>query len=278
MHRPFTSYIICATQRSGSTLLCEALKNTNLAGYPEEYFDALKSTGVPRRPLEYFSEILDEELIAIFKGRERPDEEQRQPPPGMSYQDYLEHAIKISTSPNGVFGTKVMWGYFPDFISKLRDIPQYQELPTTTLLSTIFPDPHYIYVTRRDKIGQAISLWKALQTWVWRKEDVTNNIGPTRHLYFHFRAIDHLVQLIEQYEESWQQFFAEHDIQPFTIVYEELVETYEATLRAVLRELNIAVPANLIVRNGKLQRQADELSTSWIQQYNFMKQAAQVTL
>ena len=33
-----TSYLICATQRSGSYLLCEALKNTGIAGKPEEYF------------------------------------------------------------------------------------------------------------------------------------------------------------------------------------------------------------------------------------------------
>ena len=32
------SYMICATPRSGSTLLCEALRNTGLAGYPDEYF------------------------------------------------------------------------------------------------------------------------------------------------------------------------------------------------------------------------------------------------
>ncbi|MBA2364790.1 MAG: hypothetical protein H0V86_14810, partial [Chloroflexia bacterium] len=37
MH-PHTSYLICGTPRSGSFLLCEALKNTGLAGMPEEYF------------------------------------------------------------------------------------------------------------------------------------------------------------------------------------------------------------------------------------------------
>ena len=79
--RPHSSYIVCATQRSGSTLLCEILKNTYLAGYPEEYFDALKSTGVPQRPLEYFPGTTDEALLNILKERNYPDEEPRQPPP-----------------------------------------------------------------------------------------------------------------------------------------------------------------------------------------------------
>jgi LPS sulfotransferase NodH len=36
--RPRLCYVICAVQRSGSSLLCDALKNTGLAGFPEEYF------------------------------------------------------------------------------------------------------------------------------------------------------------------------------------------------------------------------------------------------
>ena len=32
------AYVVCATQRSGSFLLLEALKNTGLACHPEEYF------------------------------------------------------------------------------------------------------------------------------------------------------------------------------------------------------------------------------------------------
>ncbi|MCA9930706.1 MAG: hypothetical protein KC419_19610, partial [Anaerolineales bacterium] len=38
MADPTISYMICATPRSGSTLLCEALRNTGLAGNPDEYF------------------------------------------------------------------------------------------------------------------------------------------------------------------------------------------------------------------------------------------------
>ena len=34
------SYLICATPRSGSFLLCEAMRNTGVAGSPDEYFYA----------------------------------------------------------------------------------------------------------------------------------------------------------------------------------------------------------------------------------------------
>jgi LPS sulfotransferase NodH len=265
--RPYASYIVCATQRSGSTLLCESLRATDIAGYPDEYFDALKSTGVPRRPLEYFSGVEDEELLDILQGF-MPDEEQRQPPPGMSYETYLEWVVERSTSPNGVCGTKLMWGYFPDFIGKVRDIPRYHQLPTLELLATLFPHPRYIYVTRNDKLGQAISLWKALQTWTWRKEDGQERINVLgRELRFHFGAIHHLINLIEDYERGWRQFFATNHLHPLTITYEELTTNYEATVRGVFDYLEIPEPLDLSATRPRIQRQADELSGLWAQQY-----------
>ena len=51
--KPDCSYLVCATPRSGSTLVCHALEETGVAGRPEEYFEALRHSGRPRRPEEY---------------------------------------------------------------------------------------------------------------------------------------------------------------------------------------------------------------------------------
>src|ERR1700760_209265 len=56
---PDRSYIVCATPRSGSTLVCHALGETGVAGRPEEYFEALRHSGRPRRPEEYFLGVED---------------------------------------------------------------------------------------------------------------------------------------------------------------------------------------------------------------------------
>ena len=34
---PHTCYLVCTTHRTGSVLLCEALRDTQLAGAPDEY-------------------------------------------------------------------------------------------------------------------------------------------------------------------------------------------------------------------------------------------------
>src|SRR3954454_17102557 len=53
--RPRRAYIVCATPRSGSTLLCEMLVNTGVAGRPAEHIESLRLLGRPSEPREYFT-------------------------------------------------------------------------------------------------------------------------------------------------------------------------------------------------------------------------------
>src|ERR1700743_1469923 len=59
---PDRSYLVCATPRSGSTLVCHALGETGVAGRPEEYYEALRHSGRPRHPEEYFLGVEDQSI------------------------------------------------------------------------------------------------------------------------------------------------------------------------------------------------------------------------
>lgn len=270
IRQPQSSYLICATPRSGSTLLCEALTNTGIAGRPEEYFETLQATGLPRRPFEYFadSQLLD--VIEHLGGSVCTDIPIVPQASSSSYADYLAAVLKEGTTPNGVFGAKVMWGYLADFVSNLHSIPAYRALDTPTLLATIFPGLHYIRVIRRDKVRQAISLWKAIQTQTWREDsdEATDNV-PTegKQLLFHFDAIEHLIQQIQQQEQAWQHYFEQIGMQPLVIVYEEWIAAYEETAHTILDYLNIPIPDGLIFAPRKMKRQADTISEEWVRQY-----------
>lgn len=273
--QPHLSYLICATPRSGSTLLCEALTNTGIAGQPEEYFQTLKETGLPRKPLEYFEGIDVTEIVGILGNRSWENEMFRQPGHGESYAEYLAKVLKRGTSPNGVFGAKVMWDYFDSLTSNLRQMPQYKGMALPDLLSTVFPNLCCIWVTRRDKVRQAVSLWKAIQTWTWRMEQASyppdGSLQKRRELVFHFDAIDHLVQWIIDHEISWQRYFNLYRIQPFIVVYEEFVGAYEPTVLEILQYLNIPIPENLVLEEPHMKKQADTLSEEWVQRYQLLK-------
>lgn len=276
--QPQCSYLVCATPRSGSTLLCEALANTGIAGNPKEYFEALISTGLPRRPREYFEDVENPEIVDVLGAYSRLDNEPSLSTGqnGWSYTEYFEKVIEQGTTPNGVFGAKVMWGYFDDFICNLRLIPSFSDLPISDLLSTAFPNLHYIKVLRRDKVKQAISLWKAIQTWTWKAEGtVPPPNGATysqRKLAFHFEAVDHLVRQIEAHDAAWQQYFDVIGVQPLTIEYAELATAYEATSFNILAYLDIYIPEDLEVQGRRMKKQADSLSEEWVQQYAELKQ------
>src|SRR5919202_4203540 len=76
---PRLSYLVCATPRSGSTLLCDVLTSTGVAGRPQEFWEALPGTGLPRQPREYLPGLDD-----AVAGVELPPVEQGPPLPPFS--------------------------------------------------------------------------------------------------------------------------------------------------------------------------------------------------
>jgi LPS sulfotransferase NodH len=261
---PNRSYLVCATPRSGSTLLCQLLDETGVAGHPEEYFEALLHSGLPRQPHEYFDRDRHANIVERLAFREMPD---RPATPSElwvpeTYDRYLAWALNEGTTPNGVFGAKLMWGYLGDFAQLLRRIDGMAGRPVPELLERVFPDLSYVRITRRDKVRQAVSLWRAVQTQAWRQEpgEESDEREPT----FSFRAINYLVRQLTAHDASWDAYFLGLGRQPLTITYEDLAEAHEPVVRRVLRHIGVPAPPDLQVAAPRLTIQADELSERWV--------------
>jgi LPS sulfotransferase NodH len=123
--RPKRSYAICGVQRCGSSLLCEAMGLTTVAGYPSEYF------------LEW------------------EDSEWARSQGVSSRQDYVDLVRATGSTENGVFGVKLMWNYFPEVLSRLGELPGHAQLSPAALLSAVFPRLRYVWITRNDQVRQA---------------------------------------------------------------------------------------------------------------------------
>lgn len=279
--QPRISYFVCATPRSGSTLLCEALTHTGLAGKPKEYFEASRETGLPPRPGDYFKDSRDAGLLSLVETLNAASSSARQEAISpvflgeMSFADYLARVLEEGTTPNGVFGTKIMWGQLENFERSLRALPECRATPIPHLFSDKFPNLHYIYIYRRDKVQQAVSLWRAIQTWAWRQERASptnTQARSAREPIFHYEAIDHLIHLLDTHDEAWQQYFEQFALHPCMVIYEELVEAYETILQGVLQYLSIMPPERLTFARPPMERQADTLSEQWVKRYHQIKQ------
>ena len=268
---PARSYLVCATPRSGSTLLCHLLDRTGLAGHPAEYFEALQHSGLPRRPTEYFDRERHANIVERLAFREMPDEHSRPTPNPLwspeTYDRYLAWAIDRGTTPNGVFAAKLMWGYLGDFAHLLRGIEGLEALPVPELFNTVFPDLHYVQITRTDKVRQAVSLWKAVQTQAWQRDAGSSDDGRQGHVpepVFSFRAINYLMRQLTAHDASWDAYFLGLGYEPLKVTYEELAESTDAVVRNVLEHLSIAAPADLEIGAPRLSVQADEVSEEWV--------------
>lgn len=265
---PENAYLVCATPRSGSTLFCEALSATEVAGRPAEYFEALRATDVPRRPHEYF-DLPDPELEALL-----PRVEQ-QPTPELAgatdYLAYLSWAIEQGTTPNGIFGAKLMFGYLGEFTGRLRETGRFQGDHDLEVLESAFPGVRYVRVVRLAKIEQAVSLWTAIQTQAWRHDGEAGPGagagGAAPEPVYHRPAIAHLVRYLTEHEDQWSSLFASAGVQPLTILYEELVEHWEPTMRRTLHFLGVPDADRIPLPEPPLQRQAGGRSREWVGRY-----------
>jgi LPS sulfotransferase NodH len=268
---PQRCYLVCATPRSGSTLLCETLERTGVAGRPREYFEALKETGVPRRPREYFWGLRSPEVIRLLPHDAQLDREAERSPT-WSRDDYAQHltaALREGTTPNGVFGAKLMWSYFDDFLELMRGIPRFGGKGDGSLLNAAFPELRYVFVSRSDKVRQAVSLWRALQTWVWRTAEgrPKDEPLPEQRAVYSFDAIDHLLDQLRRHEDAWRGFFFRIGQQPLSVFYEDVAGDLEGSVARVLDMLGIERPQTSALAHQPMLRQSDELSESWVQSY-----------
>jgi LPS sulfotransferase NodH len=256
--RPERSYLVCATPRSGSTLLCEALRGTEVAGSPQEYFETLRHTGLPRRAHEYF-EGLDRPWVTrlAVKDDALPD-----PPDDAEWRDCFARVLDEGTTPNGIFGAKMMWGYLGDFAARARTLPAAPSGDTAALLAGVFPGLRYVLVVRDDKVRQAVSLWRAIQTQSWRAGAGDGDEGAR----YEPEAVHHLVEQLTEHERSWREFFSEAQIEPLELSYEALSEDLPDAVGEVLRHIGADPGPAGSVRAG-MRRQADELSEAWVAAY-----------
>src|SRR3954468_14537551 len=138
---PRACYLVMATPRAGTSLLCDLLSNTGVAGHPTEYF--WRETA--------------EELQARWRVRDG--------------QTYLARVYEAGTTPNGVFGAKLMWTYFDDALQKLAAARGGDRLTDHALLSALFPRLRYVWIFREDVVAQGVSWAKAELSGEWYTGD-----------------------------------------------------------------------------------------------------------
>ena len=177
--------IVCATQRSGSTLLCELLKATGVAGVPNEWFQHFKDTGLADQPRQYLAGLDDPIVDTLL------------PPldPGTPKRSFDFEAVRrAGTTPNGVFAAKIMWSHTDDLWRRLQRPAARGRLRAAALRAG---DP-----ARQGRPGR-VAVDGDPDAGVARRRP-----AATAEPVYSAAAIEHLVEWLKRGERAWTTWLA----------------------------------------------------------------------
>src|SRR5215213_3674341 len=150
--QPARSYVLACTPRSGSHLLSDALTSTRIAGHPREWLPRFTADTAPKTPLDRMRLVT-------------------QPPPAAydraADAAHIRKVLAAGTSENGVFGIVIHWLVLPDAVRRLQAFLDIEESAPHRVLSSAFPNLSYVWLRRRDRVAQAVSWYRAIQTGVY---------------------------------------------------------------------------------------------------------------
>lgn len=198
MADPQPRYLIAMTPRSGSSHLCDVLKNTKTMGRPGEMLSQLFIPNILKRA------------------------------PGATPDEYLSQVMRVVRTRNGVSGIKASWFQFNDFRAAMQD-------------ESVFQSYRYIHLTRRDLAAQAVSLYCATASNVFHTniEHTESEREKLQALQYDFLKIKEWHEHILAQEQGWRLFFAQHNIFPLSINYEEIEDDVTAVVRRMARYLDM---------------------------------------
>ncbi|UUX51933.1 Stf0 sulfotransferase family protein [Nisaea acidiphila] len=237
----YQSLVLCSAPRSGSTLFCDLLAGTGVAGNPHSFF---------RR----------EDLAGYA-------EEFGLPSPEIDGA-YLEAVIRQGTGDTGIFAVRIMWETLGELDSALECI--HPGLPgAPERLERAFGRVLYVHLTRSDKVAQAISYLKAQQTGLWHRYadgSERERMAPPKPAEYDSAQLADLVARLTAADAGWTDWLATHGIAPVRVDYDDLSRDPRAELAKVLRALgrDSAIADRVEIRAGKL---ADAESAVWAERY-----------
>ena len=211
--------------------MCELLAATGIAGYPQEY-GAIDDRATWHEHHGYSHHVA-----------------------------YFHAFFRFCTTPNGVFGAKLMW---PQFAALQHDIGAYMRIegPGLTRLEAVAGPVTVIFLQRNNRLAQAISLYRAMATGAWTSRAARSSTEPP----YDRQAIDCARDLIEANTEQWEAFFASNAIAPHRLCYEDIAADPRAVVGDILHLLKLPSPQG-VWRTGSLRPQADLRTQCWEARY-----------
>jgi trehalose 2-sulfotransferase len=214
------SYMMATLERTGSTLLADAIMRTGVAGHPDEWFGFSK-------------------LRVFASGPQNVSGDSHRGNPGIAdFRSYVSEIAARKTSSNGMFGVKVHWYQFERLLAQGWVRTPEDLFPSETPPAT----RSVISLTRDDARRQAISIYRAEQTGIYVLHEAGEAPVSRGELPVWepepcdetFRELDYILGSIRRHQQAWDAWFSVTDIPVLRLRYEDLITDYQASVRRAI--------------------------------------------
>ncbi|MEM8523802.1 MAG: Stf0 family sulfotransferase [Bacteroidota bacterium] len=241
MKLPLRSYRIWHSPRTGSSLLCQLLVDTGMAGNPGEHFTL--------HTAKDFATKYDVKDYESFK---------------KAFWQLATGGQQIAAVKSGAHRTHDQIFYQELFA--LKGLPPNSD--PELLLNDLLPNCKHLLVVRNNKVRQAASWWKAIQDHTWHLlpgQTYTNSTDFYKDKY-DVNALKHLYQEAVLRDIAAQDYLDRHGVTAMTVVHEDLITHPKSVLKRVLEYLEIDFDLQQMPA-FHYQQTANEINEEWVQRF-----------
>lgn len=229
---PERTYLLASVPRAGSTFFSHMLWRTGCLGAPLEYlnFEAAGPYGFAAN-----SAALQHEL--------------------------WRSVLRRRCSSNGVFGLKA-------FPQQLEGLQQSNAALLADVLATILPRDlprHIVYLRRRDRVAQTVSLARASLSGIWRKDQESGDAEPRSYSQ---EALEAAERGIAFQESVWASMFADLRIEPLNLWHEDVLADPEAAARQVANHIGVSIDPSAAIEVPGIDKQSVGDANEWAERYS----------
>ena len=203
--------------RSGSTLLCDLLFKTGIAGRPNSFFrpqsmaDFATGWNVPVQTLDGFD------------------------------QSYIDTVLMHGSAGTGCFGMRIMWNNIARLSARLGMLHP-EVSGDFERLQVAFGPMDFIHLTRADKVAEAVSLTIAEQSGLWHRNadgSEMERTAPSTEPAYDFAQIQAAYREVTEGQDAWYDWFTAQGIEPLAVTYEALAKAPVTELARILEFLGL---------------------------------------
>lgn len=177
---------------------------------------------------------------------------------------YIDAVMEAGRGGTDVFGLRLMWESVDELSRRLDALfPGLKD--DLARFHTAFGPMLFIHLSRTDKVSQAVSRVKAMQTGLWHvASDGTERerTGPAQDAVYDRDCIGKYVEELTVQDRAWTHWFVDNQIEPMRLTYEALCQEPKGDLESMLSALGLD-PAIAAAIEPKTAKMSDVESQNW---------------